>query len=164
MRKNKKKLSKTKLLRTPANISCFFFWRTEIRNRLSIVPYWLDFLPEDRGILILNQEVTTAWDAPVAHSRKPVCCWDGSHKAKKCVWDGRHPGNQVRWSKRYCLGPVTRQRLVKTDWEGFTRAVVNCIVGELTIAPWLLVVKIYKFPVNAITNPDPVYSHFITWQ
>jgi hypothetical protein len=44
------------------------------------------------------------------------------------------------------------------------RAVVNCRVCELAIALQLLVVTICKCSVNPITNPNPVYSHFITSQ
>jgi hypothetical protein len=50
------------------------------------------------------------------------------------------------------------------DWEDLVRAVVNCRVCESAIALQLLVVTIYKWSTNPITNPNPVYSHSYTWQ
>jgi NADH:ubiquinone oxidoreductase subunit H len=41
------------------------------------------------------------------------------------------------------------------------RAVVNCRAYELLITLQLLVVTICKGSTNPITNPDPVYSHYI---
>jgi hypothetical protein len=45
-------------------------------------------------------------------------------------------------------------------------AVVNCrvCICELEIALELLVVKFYKWSINPITNPNPVYSHSYTCQ
>jgi hypothetical protein len=41
------------------------------------------------------------------------------------------------------------------------QAVVNCSACELVTALELLVVTIFKSPVNPITNPNPVCSHSV---
>jgi hypothetical protein len=53
---------------------------------------------------------------------------------------------------------------VKTNWEDIVYAVVNCRVCELAIALQLLVVTIYKWSINPITNSKPVECYFNTWQ
>jgi hypothetical protein len=60
------------------------------------------------------------------------------------------------------LEAVTRRQPVKIQQaEKTVRAVVNCRVCELAIAPKLLVVAICKCSMNPVTNPQPVYSHSI---
>jgi hypothetical protein len=45
------------------------------------------------------------------------------------------------------------------DVEGLARAVVRCKVCELVKLLLVLVVMSCKSPINAITNPYPIYSH-----
>jgi hypothetical protein len=62
------------------------------------------------------------------------------------------------------LGTGERPLVKTADWESLVHAVVNCKMCELAIALQLLVVTICKCSINTITNPNPVYSHSITWQ
>jgi hypothetical protein len=50
------------------------------------------------------------------------------------------------------------------DWKDLIRAVVNCVVCEIAIALYLLVVATGKWLINPITNPNPNFNHLYTWQ
>jgi hypothetical protein len=60
------------------------------------------------------------------------------------------------------LENVARERLVKTRQagKGLECAMVICILWRLAVALKLLVVpsRVYKWPVNRVTNPNPVCS------
>jgi hypothetical protein len=68
-------------------------------------------------------------------------------------------GGVLCWVQSTMLIVVTRQQPVKTNREDIMRVTVNYKECKLAIALYLIIVTVYKSPINAVHNQNPVSSH-----
>jgi hypothetical protein len=106
-----------------------------------------------------------------------VLSWDSSDKSTMLTWNDCQPGSQLwdicqtkgyeqrNWES-YGIGSHYQVTTCEdtADCKDLVHAVVNCRVCELAIALQLFIVMICRCSTNAITNPNPVYSHSYTRQ
>jgi hypothetical protein len=84
-----------------------------------------------------------------------------------CGWCTRTV-REPRKENAYLWKPIPKDRSRRAEREDSVRALLNCILCELAIAPLWIVITNWKCPINPVTNPNPksLQSHTIprSWQ
>jgi hypothetical protein len=130
------------------NITLAWLWLNSVESRESLQLLWDSRFSWRRG-----------W------RRSPHCCKSLHNNAALNVRQSPASKNENTEVERpTALEAVTRRQPGKIQQTEKVRTVVTCRVCESAVALELLVVTICKCSRNPITNPNPVYSHSVTWQ